>query len=47
LAAFRVADSLLATNFFIKFTTRAHMLLTGNTLTNLYVMDFYCESSRS
>jgi DNA mismatch repair protein MSH3 len=47
LAAFRVADALLATNFFIKFTTRAHMLLTGNTLTNLYVMDSYCESGRS
>jgi DNA mismatch repair protein MSH3 len=35
LAAFRVADALLVTNFFAKFTTRAHMLLNGNTLTNL------------
>jgi DNA mismatch repair protein MSH3 len=38
LAAFRVADALLATNFFVKFTTRAHMLLNGNTLTNLCVV---------
>jgi DNA mismatch repair protein MSH3 len=37
LSAFRIADALLATNFFAKFTTRAHMLLNGNTLTNLYV----------
>ncbi len=38
LTAFRVADALLATNFFVKFTTRAHMLLNANTLTNLCVM---------
>lgn len=37
LSAFRVADALLAANFFSKFTTRAHMLLNGNTLTNLCV----------
>jgi len=41
LSAFRIADSLLATNFFGKFTTRAHMLLNGNTLTNLCVI-FTC-----
>ncbi|KAF8497242.1 DNA mismatch repair protein MSH3 [Russula emetica] len=35
LSIFRVADALLATNFFAKFTTRAHMLLNANTLTNL------------
>jgi hypothetical protein len=38
LSDFRVADALLATNFFAKFTTRAHMLLNANTLTNLCVM---------
>jgi len=38
LSAFRVADALLATNFFAEFTTRAHMLLNANTLTNLCVM---------
>ncbi|KAI9456446.1 DNA mismatch repair protein MSH3 [Russula earlei] len=37
LSAFRVADTLLATKFFAKFTTRAHMLLNGNTLTNLEI----------
>ena len=37
LSTFRVADALLAANFFSKFTTRAHMLLNGNTLTNLCV----------
>ncbi len=37
LSAFCVADALLAANFFSKFTTRAHMLLNGNTLTNLCV----------
>ncbi|KAI0260994.1 DNA mismatch repair protein MSH3 [Gloeopeniophorella convolvens] len=37
LSAFRIADALLATNFFAKFTTRAHMLLNGNTLTNLEI----------
>jgi hypothetical protein len=44
LSAFRVADALLATNFFAKFTTRAHMLLNANTLTNLCVMCSHCES---
>jgi hypothetical protein len=43
LSAFRVADALLATNFFAKFTTRAHMLLNANTLTNLCVMCSRCE----
>jgi DNA mismatch repair protein MSH3 len=42
LSAFRIADALLATNFFAKFTTRAHMLLNGNTLTNLYVPSARC-----
>ncbi|KAI0003416.1 DNA mismatch repair protein MSH3 [Russula compacta] len=37
LSAFRVADALLATKFFAKFTTRAHMLLNGNTLTSLEI----------
>ena len=37
LSAFRVADALLAANFFSKFTTKAHMLLNGNTITNLCV----------
>jgi DNA mismatch repair protein MSH3 len=45
LSAFRVADALLATNLFAKFTTRAHMLLNGNTLTNLCVIASHCESS--
>jgi DNA mismatch repair protein MSH3 len=47
LSAFRVADALLATNFFVKFTTRAHMLLNGNTLTNLCVMSSHCKNSGS
>ncbi len=47
LSAFRVADALLATNFFAKFTTRAHMLLNGNTLTNLCVMYSYYKYSGS
>ena len=46
LAAFRVADALMATNFFAKFTTRAHMLLNGNSLTNLCVIS-RCENNRS
>ena len=37
LSAFRVANALLAANFFSKFTTKAHMLLNGNTITNLCV----------
>ena len=35
LSAFEVADALLETRFFSKFTERTHMLLNGNTLTNL------------
>ena len=37
LSAFDVADALVETQFFKKFTERTHMLLNGNTLTNLYV----------
>ena len=37
LSAFGIADAFLETKFFNKFTTRAHMLLNGNTLTNLSV----------
>lgn len=44
LSAFRIADALLATNFFAEFTTRAHMLLNANTLTNLCVMCPHCET---
>ena len=47
LAAFRVADALLATDFFAKFTTRAHMLLNGNTLTNLYVVGSRCSKNEN
>lgn len=47
LSAFRVADALLATNFFGKFTTRAHMLLNANTLTNLCVMCNDCETAKT
>lgn len=38
LETFDIADSLLATKFFGAFTTRSHMLLNGNTLTNLFVL---------
>lgn len=38
LATFNVADALLETRFFTKFTERTHMLLNGNTLTNLCVL---------
>lgn len=38
LEAFDIADSLLATKFFSAFTTTNHMLLNGNTLTNLFVL---------
>lgn len=38
LTAFNVEDALLETKFFAKFTERTHMLLNGNTLTNLYVL---------
>jgi DNA mismatch repair protein MSH3 len=37
LSAFSIADAFLETKFFSKFSTRAHMLLNGNTLTNLSV----------
>lgn len=37
LSAFGIADTLLETKFFTKFTTRAHMLLAANTLTNLEI----------
>ncbi|KAF8061576.1 DNA mismatch repair protein MSH3 [Lyophyllum atratum] len=37
LSAFSIADALLETRFFSKFTTKAHMLLAGNTLTNLEI----------
>lgn len=37
LSAFGVADAFLETNFFMKFTTQAHMLLAANTLINLEV----------
>jgi DNA mismatch repair protein MSH3 len=47
LAAFRVADALLATDFFAKFTTRAHMLLNGNTLTNLCVVGSRCSRNKT
>jgi DNA mismatch repair protein MSH3 len=38
LSAFSIADAFLETKFFSKFSTRAHMLLNGNTLTNLSVL---------
>ncbi|KAF8959081.1 DNA mismatch repair protein MSH3 [Flammula alnicola] len=37
LSAFGIADAFLETNFFTKFTTRAHMLLAANTLINLEI----------
>jgi hypothetical protein len=37
LSAFGLADALLETKFFNKFTTRAHMLLAANTLANLEI----------
>lgn len=37
LSTFDVADALLETRFFSKFTERTHMLLNGNTLTHLSV----------
>ncbi|KAJ3538219.1 hypothetical protein NM688_g6551 [Phlebia brevispora] len=37
LSTFDVADALLETQFFKKFTERTHMLLNGNTLTNLEI----------
>ncbi|KAI0031692.1 muts domain V-domain-containing protein [Vararia minispora EC-137] len=37
LSEFNIADALLVTKFFMRFTTRSHMLLNGNTLTNLEI----------
>jgi DNA mismatch repair protein MSH3 len=37
LSTFSIADSLLGVKFFTKFTERSHMLLNGNTMTNLFV----------
>ncbi|OCH90300.1 hypothetical protein OBBRIDRAFT_826026 [Obba rivulosa] len=37
LSKFGIEDCLLETNFFAKFTERTHMLLNGNTLTNLEI----------
>ena len=38
LSSFNIADSLTATKFFTQFTTKEHMLLNGNTVTNLYAI---------
>lgn len=40
LSDFSIADAFVETNFFNRFTTRAHMLLNGNTLLNLYLDKF-------
>ncbi|KAG6845191.1 hypothetical protein H0H87_012748 [Tephrocybe sp. NHM501043] len=37
LSAFSIADAFLETKFFTKFTTKTHMLLAANTLTNLEI----------
>ncbi|VDC07803.1 unnamed protein product [Peniophora sp. CBMAI 1063] len=37
LSTFNIADSLTATKFFTQFTTKEHMLLNGNTVTNLEI----------
>jgi DNA mismatch repair protein MSH3 len=37
LSTFSIADSLLGVKFFTKFTERSHMLLNGNTMTNLEI----------
>ena len=37
LSKFGIAGALLETKFFTKFSTRAHMLLAANTLTNLEI----------
>ncbi|KAG6841688.1 hypothetical protein C0991_008326 [Blastosporella zonata] len=37
LSAFSIADAFLETKFFSKFTTKTHMLLAANTLTNLEI----------
>lgn len=41
LRGFDVADALLKTQFFARFAERTHMLLNGNTLTNLWVVSAY------
>lgn len=41
LRSFDIADALLQVKFFSKFTTRAHMLLNGNTLSNLSVYTIF------
>ncbi|KAJ7046634.1 muts domain V-domain-containing protein [Mycena alexandri] len=38
LSAFDIAATLSQTSFFTKFTTKSHMLLTGNTLANLEIL---------
>jgi hypothetical protein len=45
LSEFSIADAFLETNFFTQFTTKAHMLLNGNTLTNLYCHHLPLRSS--
>jgi DNA mismatch repair protein MSH3 len=42
LSAFSLADAFLETEFFSKFTTRAHMLLAANTLNNL---EIFCNET--
>lgn len=37
LSTFRIADALIGVKFFTRFTERSHMLLNGNTMTNLFV----------
>jgi len=37
LSTFSIADVALAVKFFTRFTERNHMLLNGNTMTNLFV----------
>lgn len=40
LSNFNVEDALRETKFFAKFAERTHMLLNGNTLTNLSVLSY-------
>jgi DNA mismatch repair protein MSH3 len=37
LSTFSIADAALAVKFFTRFSERNHMLLNGNTMTNLFV----------
>lgn len=37
LSTFSIADAVLTVKFFTRFTERSHMLLNGNTMTNLFV----------